>query len=942
MINHQIPHILLDTNILINLVSKHSYGVSLKYIKALLEAGKIVLLVPEALIEEWNRNKADKKTRVLKDIANEASRQSTTHHERANYTQAQVDRLVKNLEDQIADIDNLLSNGIRIERSDLINSFIYLQQKSHKAPFHKIKTPIPHGDAEIIYSSLIYCKNNGIKELFFCTDNYDDFSVSKFRKDELNPDYRSSFPEIDIPYFRDARSLLIKLDSIGIRVSIETENSQEKEQDLEEPFVDKSLPILEQVFTYLKQVFDEIAIMPKQFFAERYPFLINKKEYYDQPFTIVTDNEQVFRLLQVKVKEGQVSDPSGTFISSKEDEDMICYILRKLVDNNISKVSMKNQTAIQLEYSEQHRICGCCHCTYQRLDWCETLREVYDESEKVLPVEERMKHAYVKYRLGDYKNSALEFESIYQDSDTTPVLRYICAFNLTRLNRLLWYEASNEGSIHLLQNRLNAIDLDETKNNCIQSKPLMKGFIQWVHDLKFLQETDAVLRESESQVRDHFYSRSSGNNEYTLNAIEAYGHTEQLLHYNFIVFDKFSEFSKLTRSFTEILYASYGCSNQMGGRLVHFSDNLLRSLVLNADDTAIRKFGFRYKINEAIYKRSVTDNFQFVSAVHRFFLAYHRLEEEGPKWKGFYYVNTLRNISLQIFQLLNTLEIINDEWKVLTDAMLHFFSEPERIDFRIFAEIKRLLITKGDKFGFEFLQKMMAFLISKKELHFEELSYGLSTELHKRGAYQLDCDSFDQVVKKFVASCPECNRDHASTMLPDFWLLMNEEQKRAVSSMLTSQLLEEYSPFKYYRYVMNDMIGRMPLLHDKFLMYGYESIASNEPRPWFISPRDFADPRIDEFLNYCFKFQVEIPEATLEILRKKSNYYRWLLGLDAYDYSTFDDSWLEVHYTVSYKKRFKESVRLQDFMLNRLKNRSSSIIERKYLQIYVLPMYPEG
>lgn len=141
---------------------------------------------------------------------------------------------------------------------------------------------------------------------------------------------------------------------------------------------------------------------------------------------------------------------------------------------------------------------------------------------------------------------------------------------------------------------------------------------------------------------------------------------------------------------------------------------------------------------------------------------------------------------------------------------------------------------------------------------------------------------------------------------------------------------------------MNDMIGRMPLLHDKFLMYGYESIASNEPRPWFISPRDFADPRIDEFLNYCFKFQVEIPEATLEILRKKSNYYRWLLGLDAYDYSTFDDSWLEVHYTVSYKKRFKESVRLQDFMLNRLKNRSSSIIERKYLQIYVLPMYPEG
>ncbi len=939
MINHQIPHVLLDTNILINLVSKHSYGVLLKYIKTLVEAGQISLLVPVALVEEWDRNKGDKKKRVLKDIADEASRQSTTHHERANYTQAQVDRLVKNLEDQISDIDNLLKNGIEIDRSDLINSYIYLQQKNHKAPFHRPKTPVPHGDAEIIYSSLLYCKSKRITELFFCSDNYDDFSVSKYRKEELNTDYRDSFPEIDIHYFRDSRPLLIKLDSMGIRIIAENENSQDEEPDLEEPFVDKSLPILEQVFTYLKQVFDEVSIMPKQFFTERYPFLLGKKEHYEQPFTIVTDNDEVFSLLQVKVIDGQVSDPSGKFIFQKQDEEMIQYILRKLVDNNISKVSMRNQPAVELEYSEQHRTCNCCQCRYQRLDWVESIQEVYQEQEEELFIDERMKRAYVKYRLGDFKSSALDFESIYLNADTTPMLRYICAFNLIRLNRLFWHEATNEGDIHLLQNRINSIDLEDVKNACTQSKPLAKGFIQWIHDLKFLTETDAVLRESESNVRDHFYSQSSGNNEYTLNAIESYGHTERLLHANFLVFDKFSEFSKLTRSFIEILYASYGCSDQMGGRLIHFSDNLLRSLVFNGDNGSVRKYGLRYKTHEATYFHSSTDNFQFISAVHRFFLQYHSLQTEGPKWKGFFYENMLRSISLQIFQLLSTLKINTAEWTLLTEGMHQFFSAPEKIDFRIFSEIKRLLLNKGDMFNAGFLAKMMELLISKKELHNEDLSYGLSTELHKRGNYKLDENNFQQVLNKFLDHCPECNRDHSATMVLDFWLLMDENQKQIVKELLTSQLVENFSPFNYYRYVMNEIIDIIPSLHDKYLQYGYDAINSKEPRPWFISPRNFADSRIDEFLNYSFKFQIVIPEDISESLKSRSNYYKWLLSPDTFDYNNFDENWLGVHFTIHYKKRFTQSKLLQDYMLQRLKTRSSDIIEKKYLQIYVLPLY---
>lgn len=86
--------------------------------------------------------------------------------------------------------------------------------------------------------------------------------------------------------------------------------------------VDRNLPTLDQLEQYLITRFDELSILPKSFFLHCYPFILSETfNYYEIPFTMITDNPEVFELLKnISVEGGQVEDPTGKFIRNQQDE----------------------------------------------------------------------------------------------------------------------------------------------------------------------------------------------------------------------------------------------------------------------------------------------------------------------------------------------------------------------------------------------------------------------------------------------------------------------------------------------------------------------------------------------------------------------------------------------------------------------------------------------
>src|SRR5688572_19896657 len=144
-----VPHILIDTCILWKLVSSNTYSELLRTIKQMADDKKVILLVPDTLLAEWNRNKVDKRKRMFDPLSTDANIQNTIHHARAPYTNAELENLKAVLDSQFNDIDNLLTiTAIRIKEEDYPNALIIDQQRKKKAPFTKPGRDVI-GDADI-------------------------------------------------------------------------------------------------------------------------------------------------------------------------------------------------------------------------------------------------------------------------------------------------------------------------------------------------------------------------------------------------------------------------------------------------------------------------------------------------------------------------------------------------------------------------------------------------------------------------------------------------------------------------------------------------------------------------------------------------------------------------------------------------------------------------
>lgn len=947
-----IPHLLIDNCILLNLVSKSGFSELLEKLVKIANEKKVILLVPEMLKEEWQKHRERLRRELSVDIdklSAEARQQKVMNHPKAAYTAAQVNQLKAVLYSQFDAIDSLLANSpATITHAETPAVLIYEQQRKKKAPYTKPGKEVL-SDAVIFYSSLDYCKRHGLNDLFFVTSNHTDYSFSTARKEELHPDYLEVYPEITIHYHVHIGQLFGRLEKEGIQFAEEKQNetgAESEQVDTSTIFIDRDSPILDQVYFYLKEVFEELSIIPKKFFAEQYPFILAERfVYYHQAYTLVTDNKEIYELLQVEIDGDNYHDPSGKFVHTDEDKEKIRFILQILLQNWIQQVSFKNQQSVRVNVKGHRTICTCVHCNWRGLRWSKAIAQLYPpaDTDASPDSEQLLKHAFVRYRIGDFKGAAESFGKIYESQAAYGIRKYLLAFNLKKLTRLMQHEYMNESFVHQLVKKIDELDLEKILAACIRAKPAQKGLLNWMHERKFQLDTMEVLQHSVDQMRDLYYSQNGGNVEYTRESIEAFMVCDDFLNLNYIVYDKFTEYKRLTNAFVETLFASYGASKRLGGKLIHFSDYLLERLVLNADGKNIQKYASRYNVQNALYELQPANRFDLVAATATFFLEHDSLEKESSFEKGFHYNDQLTSIAINALQAIGMLSITAEELNVLAPALLSYLSTDERVDFRVLQSITSLLNQKKSLFSTAFYLEVIKLVPGIKNLHQEGL-VAIATDMlektddSKADVKNLDDSTFDMVLAKFTAKCPDCNSEHPWGILSDYYQLMSHEQRSKTTEVITSLLHAKFEAHDYYIASMLDMISGDNKLHRLYTDYIKEAIEKPYPRPPFFSAPEYADHRVDQYLNYCFKLGLEVPQEIDDKLRETSDYYFWLLNPESFDYSKFEDEWLDNHFTLHYKKWFKKSNKLKEYMIGKLWDSNNRTLERKVLQIYVMPL----
>lgn len=937
--------LLIDTNILRRLISKTEFSDALLQLQFLVKKKAIMLFAPEILRKEWKKHREEEKQHILSSLRTHKTHirfRSNLQDPGLPLFEEDLRHLETKLLSQLDLIDELLAEkSVAVSVSEQMILLMYRQQEDGKAPFLDPRKN-NMADAKLLFSSLEAVQQLGLRELYFVSDNVAEFAFSGSEPPQLHPDIEGLFPDVTIHYDRDIRDTYKRFDQLGLpryqKKEVRDVNRVEKAIE-----IDRTKPILAQVHDYLDKRFQDLSILPKKMIINHYPFVLGERlAYLSKPFTIVTDNREVYDLFTSLQFEGnEVTDTSGKYVSTDDDKQKARDVMRWLTHNFLYYVGFKHENEVELSHPFSTATCECALCLFKNLRWADLLQAhlsgITDQSQSLLG---RMRIAYGFYKVRDYVTAARLFDALRNEAKAQKgILYYIINFNLQHLGNLMLYSYWDDSDIKQCAEELNAIDLNVIYRECRTAEN--RQLLSWIHDKEFYRIAFSRLLEYNAKIRDLYYSNSTGSQENTRSLLEEYYQIDAFLNHNSIIYDVYAEFDTLTEIFTEGVIASHNLHTLMGGRLSYFHDYLFERLLLAGKADTFRNYFNRYRLDQLQYRATNADGFQFLQRFQQFIRNYDTIKtvyakQDAPQNHLFW--DEFTNIVQSGLTLLAMSAVKGEAVDNFAQVLISFLSSQEHLHHHHLAKsIRFFLHRKYDELSEATLQRFVWLGIENKDFHRDDEYIDLLEDIFRKKEIHLSIseEQFALFSSSFLLDGKETEQQ------PSLWFTGmvytvsdNSEQKQAIRNWILHELQTNFQVRRYYLACMFDIIAPAEPLMSHYLEE-IQNVAAKGQQPRFMPSHEYySDSRIDHFFNYCFKYGFIIPVTLQSALSLLSPYYQWLLNMDSFDYRHFDTNWITHHFTIYFKRYYRQSEALRNYLRHYIRDRPHSNLARTFVLIY--------
>lgn len=937
-------NLLLDNCILKNLVSYTEFSHNLKQLDFSVRNNHIKLLFPETLKLEWTKHKEIERDEILKtfkSIEKDIRKLRVAKDESADFEWDKIEESKAELLSQLEVIDDLLYNyGSYIETNNEVIVLTYKQHKEKKKPFDNTQKDHTN-DATLIFTALDFLQKNSETELYFVSNNTGQFAFGTKPDITIHPHIAAVFPDITINYFTDIASTYLAFDKLDIpRYKKEILANRIKNVIS----VDKKKPILEQLHEYFDNRSDQLIVIPKRILTEHYPIIIaDTFTLHHKPFTLVTDNKELYDLLSgVEVTNEPFDYTNTPFIKNEEDEKKIRVIFKYMYLNFLTQVAFKEDDPVYIKYTSNEKRCDCPLCLYNSLNFSGSLEYINTvelgkaEEERI---EFKIRDAYAHYKLGEFYSAAVLFKKLYEERKAQyDIYTYIISFNLVRLGEIVIHYYWDNIKIKELGEELKQIDLERTLRDCrtYVNKPL----IEWIHEKRFYTDAFSRMHEKVKSITDQFYNKNSGFNDNMRNLMEDYLSTDNFLNRNYIIYDIYPDIHSLTNLFTDGLLTSYGSSNFLSGKLQYLSDMLLKKLMYTGNAEDIRKLYRRYKIDNIKYDpdRNYENTFinQFIFALND----YQALVANYEKYvtnQNDYFWDKYSNIIYNSLTLVGIAKFDAGIINKVSEKLFPFLENQKHIhNFHLLKHLRFFLFEKRDDFTLDILRKYFVLALQNDFFHSDNYMETLVDILNYRKLkITLTEAEFNYVKESFLSDAKLSAQTESWFSLGYvFNVITSDEHKSQMKDFVIRSLETKMEYGKYYLANMFDIITPTEEFTTVYFEQIEQIVLKGRQQSFFDKKEYYFDSRIDNFFNFCLKYNLEVPAAIKEYLPQMGDYYIWLNDMENFDYSNFNSEWLTAHFTLYYKRKYRQSSMLKQHLLDLIKSDANKELERLFVMTY--------
>lgn len=919
-------NLLIDNCTLIRLVHSEAYGQYLMELVNHIQAGHIRLLTHDILMEEWEKHKERNKKRIIKKLVKQHQLPTKTGGELLP-----APMTIDHIDMQYLQIDQLLQGAVCLHTPEQINIEFAERYRKRLAPFHNKQDS--QNDWEVIGSAGLYCELNGIRELYFVSWNDSDFAHPQEKEKTIHPDLQERFPKTKLLYFREMSDFLAQMAQLVFPEHLLSSHIVRNEKFSYKASIRKHE--LDSLHHLLKYTYEEVAFIPPHILKKYHPFSKPTGSYtYFSLFSLNHVRLQLVELFEgVEItNQGIRIIKSELFMGINDPEEKLEYILLRLTNNLIFRLtSDSGNKTVKIRYHGDGR-CDCLRCAYHRLEWHHSLEQLNKQQENL---HERLKKAYFLYRFGCYSAAAVELLALRDETKAQQkfIWYFICQYNLHHLSFFLSISFYSHTLSDEQMSELKAIDPIE---ECVKLKSYTDyDLLAYIADGAFFKASFDTIAQEVTKIEDSYYSFLRGgwsSNSHVRMLIVEFAELEAFMNRNFIIYDAYSNWDRLFELVTKGLFASHAMRDTENSALQTFDDYLISALVFYGEAETIYKYFNRYLLKDITYETTSRET-GFLKLALNLFDNEKQLrntlntvsDADNSRFRDRY-----NNVFKNLITVAAILETDAFDIELFSRHLLDFLKKEKLLNHSGLQAVGDFIRRKGINFSAKLRHNYLDHFLRtlgdrdpnnleamlrayepghiKESHHHKVLDYVFGKEL--RGGYANKLDLLMLLTK-----------------------ISNDTQKQRIKSMITTRLDEQFEFSLFYRGVIFDLIPldrkRLLKLFDEIELekkrYSFRSISTGLEDEYFV--------RLDELLNICFKYNINLQLPQILRIGGAAPYYAWLLDMEHYDYKDFHFEWVSRYPTNFYYQKMARSKKLKTAILNHLRIHPNPELQNSMVKI---------
>ncbi|UUF15714.1 MULTISPECIES: DUF4365 domain-containing protein [Flavobacterium] len=655
-------------------------------------------------------------------------------------------------------------------------------------------------------------------------------------------------------------------------------------------------------------LFEGMNVIPTNIISQLYPFKETSTKTYIFETDLKTDNEDFFDLMDSITLDG------AKLISNRYNNDELVSeklekIIRFFTVNCIDHVhwagsSEKPNRRVCIHKLFKGKPCDCERCNYDKLNFIKAQTLLQNDSDQYT-LHEKLRRAYTSYSMGNFNESIKLLKLVDKEATKNKKIIFstIARYNLIQLRKIIsttYFHKDRTSLLEILKN----INLEIKEADIQLNAPHFYDLYKWIKDDSFFDRAFANIDNKLEEIKRISFNDKYGvqhSNNHSYNLLVSFLRLYYFLEFNLIIYNTFDEYKQLTTKVLEASLALYSLKNPNTSKYKKFTSTILDMWMFNINyDKGIHlltKYNIK-KINVENKEKTFSSLNSYLENLNNSITIVNNEENETLQ-------DTSEIVIANLGLIISRIKFSEPQINELVSKLLLILANFNLRTIIPFGALYQLLLGHK-KINNNNIKKLIFLLREHNGEYSSVFSYAIKYYSENSSPNEIEKLVYEIVETEVINEEIIFSKDNKLDSIGYAISFLNSDLKKSIKNIIINRLKENFDPEFYSVCAIHNLIDFEKDLLDKFAKT-VPDVTKRDPERYFInSNQNF---RLGKLINLMYKYNQPFSDEIklLSNFTFQKDYYDWLMDLDGFDYSKFNQYWILEYQTKFYFKAFKKS-----------------------------------